>query len=116
MAALAANADAAVSIAAAGAIPPLVQLLAATRPVAQQMAALALLRLAANAAIADTIAAAGAIPPLVRMSGPDSPDELIMIAEDTLRVFRDSSAEICAAIAAAEANANVLLMARLGLD
>ncbi|KAG1674715.1 hypothetical protein FOA52_013550 [Chlamydomonas sp. UWO 241] len=82
----------------------------------QRNAVFALGHLAKVAEVATTIVAAGAIPPLVRMSGPESRADVFEIAGDALRVLADSSAEICAAIAAAKASANVLLMARLGRD
>ena len=75
------------------------------------------MNLADNPDIAVSIAAAGAIPPLVQLLGPGSAAEVQQRAAGALRALGDSSAEIRADIAAAEASANVLQdMNGLGLD
>ncbi|KAG1666984.1 hypothetical protein FOA52_004267 [Chlamydomonas sp. UWO 241] len=112
------NDDNKVTIAGSGAIPPLVQLLGSRSPAkVQHRAALALSSLARIANNAVTIAAAGAIPPLAQLLGSSSPANVQKAAAWALSALGDSSADIRAAIDAAEASANTLQqMKALGLD
>ncbi|KAG1667229.1 hypothetical protein FOA52_009794 [Chlamydomonas sp. UWO 241] len=91
---LALNADIKVIVSAAGAIPPLVQLLGpGSSALAQEIAAGALMSLALNADDKVTIVAAGAIPPLVQLAGSRS---------RALR--RENAAALLAVLAASNAN------------
>ncbi|KAG1673639.1 hypothetical protein FOA52_013303 [Chlamydomonas sp. UWO 241] len=76
-------------IAAAGAIPSLVQLLASGSPPDVLKCAFGLLQKlsSANAEIAAAIAAAGAIPPLVQLLGPSSAPEVQRWEAHTLTVL-----------------------------
>ncbi|KAG1663063.1 hypothetical protein FOA52_011583 [Chlamydomonas sp. UWO 241] len=103
-----------ITIAAAGAIPPLVQLLGAASPAyAQRNAAGALARLAQNADNMATITAAGAIPPLVmllRLGSDDLPKEF---ATRALVILGLNNAKNRASIAAAGASAGVDVLEKM---
>jgi hypothetical protein len=121
---LALNAEDAVTIASAGAIPLLVQLLKpGTRDGVQGRrstvgrAAGVLMLLAANSENAVTIASAGAIPPLAQLSrsGPD--DDIKLVATRALEAIRNGIASNRAAVAAAKASATMVQeMDALGVD
>ncbi|KAG1662519.1 hypothetical protein FOA52_000923 [Chlamydomonas sp. UWO 241] len=105
---LAQNDDNQVMIVAAGAIPPLVQLLrAGSRAGVQRNAAGTLLCLTYLADNHVAIAAAGAIPPLVELVRPGSDDRPREYAARTLAALDSSSAGNRAAIDAAGADADV---------
>jgi hypothetical protein len=117
---LAVNAEDAVTIASAGAIPLLVQLLKpGTRDDVQHNAAGALSRIAANSenAVTITIVTAGAIPLLAQLLRSGADNDTKAAASLALEAIRRGVAANRAAVAAAKASADVAhAMERLGVD
>ncbi|KAG1675581.1 hypothetical protein FOA52_014169 [Chlamydomonas sp. UWO 241] len=110
------NADNVATIAAAGAIPSLVQLLKATSAAEVQLSAAgALHNLAQNADNQVMIAAAGSIPPLVQLLGTISPSGVQRNAAATLMIL-SADADNQVTIAAAGAIPPLVLLLRPGSD
>jgi hypothetical protein len=110
----------AATIASAGAIPLLVQLLKlkpGTRAAVLHNAALVLAKIASNAENAVTIASAGAIPALAQLLRSDANDDTKDNAARALEFIREGVAENRAAVAAAKASADMAqAMEGLGVD
>jgi hypothetical protein len=116
---LAYDAEDAVTIASAGAIPLLVQLLKpGPRADVRKVAAGALCNLAANSDNAASIATAGAILPLAQLARSDADDDTKAVAAKALEAIRKGVAEnrAAAAVAAKSSASMVQAMERLGVD
>ncbi|KAG1654800.1 hypothetical protein FOA52_007879 [Chlamydomonas sp. UWO 241] len=113
LARLAINADNQATIAAAGAIPPLVQLLGARSPSDVQKHAAAVLVILAQKADKVAMVAAGAIPPLVLLLRPGADDLPKEFAARVLARLGHNNTKNRDAIAAAGASAGVDVLEKM---